>query len=179
MTESFTITRTLAAPPELVWDVWTKPEHFAVWFGTEAVEVPLDSVTPVSYTHLDVYKRQVIGILLGVALSDGLSLMLGKGLWQLVVVLLVVFVIGRALRSNPAFALAAATPSALVVILLIPEGGPFGRTVDAAIGGAVALLATALIPRDPQRAATRDRRILFSAIDQSMQSIIDLSLIHI
>ncbi|HOW00049.1 MAG TPA: SRPBCC domain-containing protein [Rhodoglobus sp.] len=45
MTESFTITRTLAAPPELVWDVWTKPEHFAVWFGTEAVEVPLDSVT--------------------------------------------------------------------------------------------------------------------------------------
>ena len=45
----------------------------------------------------------VIGILLGVALSDGLSLMLGKGLWQLVVVLLVVFVIGRALRSNPAF----------------------------------------------------------------------------
>lgn len=115
----------------------------------------------------------VIGILLGVALSDGLSLMLGKGLWQLVVVLLVVFVIGRALRSNPAFALAAATPSALVVILPIPEGGPFGRTVDAAIGGAVALLATALIPRDPQRAATRDRRILFSAIDQSMQSIID------
>lgn len=45
MTESFTITRTLAAPADLVWDVWTKPEHFAVWFGTEAVEVPLDSVT--------------------------------------------------------------------------------------------------------------------------------------
>jgi uncharacterized protein YndB with AHSA1/START domain len=45
MTESFTVTRTFAAPVELVWDVWTKPEHFAVWFGTEAVEVPLDSVT--------------------------------------------------------------------------------------------------------------------------------------
>ncbi len=45
MTDTFTITRTLAAPPELVWDAWTKPEHFAVWFGSEAVEVPLDTVT--------------------------------------------------------------------------------------------------------------------------------------
>lgn len=45
MTESFTITRTLAAPRELVWDAWTRPEHFAVWFGTEAVEIPLDTVT--------------------------------------------------------------------------------------------------------------------------------------
>lgn len=45
MTESFTITRTLAAPPELVWETWTKPEHFSVWFGTEAVEVPLDSLS--------------------------------------------------------------------------------------------------------------------------------------
>jgi uncharacterized protein YndB with AHSA1/START domain len=45
MTETFTITRTLPATPEMVWDAWTKPEHFAVWFGTEAVEVPLDSVT--------------------------------------------------------------------------------------------------------------------------------------
>lgn len=115
----------------------------------------------------------VIGILLGVALSDGMSLVLGKGLWQLVVVLLVVFVVGRAVSSNPAFAVAAAVPSALVVILPVPDGGPFGRTLDAAIGGAVALLVTALIPRDPRRAATRDRRTLFSAIDQGMESIID------
>jgi uncharacterized protein YndB with AHSA1/START domain len=45
MTESFTVTRTLAATRELVWEAWTRPEHFAVWFGTEAVEIPLDSVT--------------------------------------------------------------------------------------------------------------------------------------
>jgi uncharacterized protein YndB with AHSA1/START domain len=45
MTESFTVTRTFAAPRELVWDAWTRPEHFAVWFGTEVVEIPLDTVT--------------------------------------------------------------------------------------------------------------------------------------
>lgn len=44
MNDSFTITRILAAPRELVWEAWTRPEHFSVWFGTEAVEVPLDSL---------------------------------------------------------------------------------------------------------------------------------------
>ncbi len=115
----------------------------------------------------------VAGILLGVALSDGLSIILGKGLWQLIVVLLVVFVVGRAVLSNPSFAVAAAVPSALVLILPVPDGGPFGRTLDAAIGGAIALIFTALIPRDPRRAAARDRRALFSTIDEGLTSVID------
>ena len=115
----------------------------------------------------------VIGILVGVALSDALSLVLGRGLWQLVVVLLVVFVVGRAVSSNPAFAVAAAVPSALIVILPLPEGGPYGRTVDALVGGVVALLATALIPRLPDRAAARDRRTLFSAVNEATGSIVD------
>jgi uncharacterized membrane protein YgaE (UPF0421/DUF939 family) len=115
--------------------------------------------------------ESVIGILIGVALSDGLSLFLGKGLWQLVVVLLVVFVVGRAVSANPGFAVAAAVPSALVLILPVPEGGPFGRTLDALIGGVIALLVTALIPRQPGRAAARDRRTLFSTLAESIGSI--------
>lgn len=115
----------------------------------------------------------VIGILIGVALSDGLSLLIGKGLWQLVVVLLVVFVVGRAVSPNPSFAVAAAVPSALVVILPVPDGGVFGRTLDALIAGVVALAVTALIPRDPGRAAARDRRTLFNAIGEALGSVID------
>ena len=45
MADYFTITRTLRAPRELVFDAITKPEHFAVWFGTAAVEVPQESLT--------------------------------------------------------------------------------------------------------------------------------------
>lgn len=45
MAEYFTITRTLSAPRQLVFDALTKPEHFAVWFGTAAVEVPQDTLT--------------------------------------------------------------------------------------------------------------------------------------
>lgn len=44
MTEYFTVTRTLRAPRELVFDAITRPEHFAIWFGTAAVEVPQDSL---------------------------------------------------------------------------------------------------------------------------------------
>ena len=115
----------------------------------------------------------VLGILTGVLLSDALAILFGKGVWQLVVVLLVVFIVGRAVSSNPAFALAAAVPSALVVILPTPDGGPFGRTLDALIGGVVALLVTALIPRDPARAAARDRRALLAVLNESLDSIVD------
>lgn len=44
MTELLTITRTFTASRELVFDVWTSPQHFAVWFGGADVAVPLDSV---------------------------------------------------------------------------------------------------------------------------------------
>lgn len=45
MTDYFTITRTLQAAPDRVFDVLTLPEHFSVWFGTAAVKVPLETLT--------------------------------------------------------------------------------------------------------------------------------------
>ncbi len=75
--------------------------------------------------------ESILGIVLGVALSDALTLAFGTGLWQLLVVLFAAFVVARALSANPAFAVAAAIPSALVVLLPPSSGGPFGRTLDA------------------------------------------------
>jgi len=45
MTEYFAVTRTLSAPREIVFDALTKPEHFAVWFGTAEVEVPQETLS--------------------------------------------------------------------------------------------------------------------------------------
>lgn len=115
--------------------------------------------------------QSILGIVLGVAIAEGLALLFGHGLWQLVVVLLVVFVVGRGIWPNPAFAVAAAVPSALVTVLP-PTPDPFGRTVDALIAGGVALLATALIPRDPGRTARRDRRAVFSLFDEGLGSVV-------
>ena len=48
MTDGFTITRTFAAPRELVYDAFITPEHFSQWFGTAAIPVPLETL------HMDV-----------------------------------------------------------------------------------------------------------------------------
>jgi uncharacterized protein YndB with AHSA1/START domain len=45
MPDYFTVTRTISAPRELVFEALTKPEHFAVWFGTADVEVPQDTLS--------------------------------------------------------------------------------------------------------------------------------------
>lgn len=115
----------------------------------------------------------VVGIVLGIVLGDALAMLVGRGLWQLVLVLAVVLVVGRAVSANPAFALAAAVPSALVVMLPDPAAGPFSRSLDGLVGGAVALLATALVPRNPRGAAARDGRTLYSVLEESVGSIAD------
>lgn len=41
----YTIDRRFEAPRQLVWEMFTMPEHFAYWWGGPSVEVPLDSLT--------------------------------------------------------------------------------------------------------------------------------------
>lgn len=45
MTDHFSVTRMISAPRELVFEALTKPEHFAVWFGTGAVDVPRETLS--------------------------------------------------------------------------------------------------------------------------------------
>lgn len=122
----------------------------------------------------DARPRRVLetltGIVLGVATADALGLLLGSGIWQLAIVLVVVFVVGRFVAPNPQFAVAAAVPSGLVTLL--PAADPFGRTLDAAVAGAVALAVTALLPRDPRRAAARDRRRIVAVLVESTESVV-------
>ena len=33
--------RIVDAPPELVWRMWTEPEHFAAWYGPDGASVPV------------------------------------------------------------------------------------------------------------------------------------------
>ena len=36
----YTITRTFDAPRDLVWQAWTDPKQFAVWFGGPTTQMP-------------------------------------------------------------------------------------------------------------------------------------------
>jgi uncharacterized membrane protein YgaE (UPF0421/DUF939 family) len=116
--------------------------------------------------------ESAIGIVFGVALSEALLLLVGHGLWQLSLVLFVTLLVARLLSSSNAFAVAAGVQSMLVMLLPVPAGGPFGRSLDAAIGGALALVVTAVIPRDPRRLARKDARRLFAILDGSLASLV-------
>jgi uncharacterized membrane protein YgaE (UPF0421/DUF939 family) len=116
--------------------------------------------------------ESAIGIVTGIAVSEALLLVVGKGIWQLAVVLLVTLLAARLLSDNNAFAVAAGTQSMLVMLLPDPAGGPFVRSLDGLIGGVVALLVTALIPRDPRRIAIRDARRLFAVVGEALGALV-------
>lgn len=113
-----------------------------------------------------------IGIIIGIALSEALLLAVGHGPWQIALVLLLTLVVARALSSSNAFAVAAGVQSMLVMLLPTPAGGPFVRSIDGIIGGAVALIVTALVPRDPRRLARRDARRLFASLTDALDSLV-------
>jgi uncharacterized protein YndB with AHSA1/START domain len=39
--DAVVIERTLDAPVELIWQLWTEPEHFAAWYGPDGATIPL------------------------------------------------------------------------------------------------------------------------------------------
>ncbi|MBM7505546.1 aromatic acid exporter family protein [Agromyces aurantiacus] len=103
-----------------------------------------------------------VAMTLGIALAEVLLLLAGSGLVQFAVALALTLAVARFLSPNAAFAIAAAVQCSLVMLVPAPDGGPFVRTVDGLVGGAFALLATAVIPRDPRRTALRDGRRLLA-----------------
>ena len=113
-----------------------------------------------------------IGIIIGIALSEALLVMVGHGLWQLTLVLLLTLLVARALSPSNTFAVAAGVQAILVMLLPTPAGGPFVRSIDGIIAGVVAIIVTALLPRDPRRFARRDAHRLFAALTEAFASLV-------
>lgn len=133
-------------------------------------QVPLLSVT-VTITALgftrDARPRRVIetaiGMIVGIALSETLLSLFGQGIWQMAATLLISLVLARFITPSSAFALTVGIQSMLVHLLQAPSGGVYMRSVDGIVGGVVALIFTALIPRNPRGMAVKDADKLFDA----------------
>ncbi|MBN9605188.1 MAG: FUSC family protein [Actinomycetales bacterium] len=172
--------RVLASLPAIAQIVVAVAAAYSIAHWVLGHEVPVLGVT-VTITSLGLtgdarpgrILQSVVGILVGVTVSESLLLLAGRGLPQLLVVILLALVIGRFLHPNPAFAIGSTLPAVIVQLLPAPVAGPYSRTLDAVVGGVVALLVTALIPRAPLTAARRDRRALFGAIDEALGSLVD------
>ena len=112
----------------------------------------------------------VVGMLVGILVAELLLLVAGTGWWQLGLALGVTLVVARFLSPQASFAIAAAIQS--LIVMVIPALAPFQRLVDGMVGGIAALLVTALIPRNPLRAALRDGRAVFAAIDGTSTALV-------
>lgn len=149
--------------------------HFVLGHPTPFIAVAV-TITSLGLTR-DARPRRVfdnaLGVTIGITLSELMVLVVGKGVWQIALVLFVVLLVSRAFSPNPAFAVAAAVQSGIVVIVPDPSGMAFTRSLDAIVAGVVALLATALIPRNPNRVASRERRRLFAAVGEGTASVVD------
>jgi uncharacterized membrane protein YgaE (UPF0421/DUF939 family) len=115
--------------------------------------------------------QTAIGMVVGIAISEIALIYLGAGVIQIGLVLLVVLIAARFISASSAFAVTAAIQAMLVQILPAPDGGVFIRTLDGLIGGVMALIVTALIPRDPRGIARSDANKLFDFFTETLQSL--------
>lgn len=140
--------------------------------------VPLLAVT-VTITALgfsrDARPRRVletaIGMITGIALSEGMLQLFGHGVWQMALTLLVCLLSARFISGSATFALTVGLQAMLVQILPEPDGGVFVRSIDGIVGGVTALVVTAVIPRDPRGLARLDANKLFDIFLEAVDSL--------
>ena len=117
---------------------------------------PVSAIITLGLTQGERGRRAVeviLGVTLGIAVADLFVIGLGAGWWQLAVVVSLSMAVALLLGSGQMFAQQAAVSAALVATLQPPDGGvEFARSLDALVGGSVALVASALIlPAHPGR----------------------------
>ena len=117
---------------------------------------PVSAIITLGLTQGERGRRAVevvLGVTLGIAIADLLVIELGTGWWQLALVVALAMAVALLLGSGQLFAQQAAVSAALVATLEPPDGGvSFARSVDALLGGSIALAISALIlPANPGR----------------------------
>jgi uncharacterized membrane protein YgaE (UPF0421/DUF939 family) len=91
-----------------------------------------------------------VGVAIGVGLGDLLVREIGRGGWQLGIVVLIAMTLALLLDGGVLTVNQAALQAVFVVALPPPTGGYVGRWLDALIGGGAALAVAFLLPADPR-----------------------------
>jgi uncharacterized membrane protein YgaE (UPF0421/DUF939 family) len=151
---------------------------YAIAFYGLGHALPLLAVT-VTITALgfsrDARPRRVletaVGMITGIALSEGMLQLFDHGVWQMALTLLVCLLSARFISGSATFALTVGLQAMLVQILPEPDGGVFVRSIDGIVGGVTALVITAVIPRDPRGLARLDANKLFDIFLEAVDSL--------
>lgn len=103
----------------------------------------------------------VIAMFSGITVSTLLLITFGSGVWQLAVAVLAAGALARVFTANSTLAVTMVIQALLVQALPEPSAGYLSRAFEGLIGGTVALLFTALLPRNPVRMLQEVETLLF------------------
>jgi uncharacterized membrane protein YgaE (UPF0421/DUF939 family) len=116
----------------------------------------------------------VIGVAVGIAVSDVVISGIGVGTWQLSLVVMLTVAIALLVGRGQLLVNQAAVSAALVATLQPPSQGiTFARAIDAIIGGGVALLISGLIL--PLRPQAMIRRSAWPVLDELASTLDDVA----
>jgi uncharacterized membrane protein YgaE (UPF0421/DUF939 family) len=127
---------------------------------------PVAAVIALGISYGDRVRRVlevVTGVAVGVAVGDLFVGLVGTGWWQIALVVATAMVLAVLLDAGLLIVTQAGVQAVIVTTLLPDPDAGLGRWVDALVGGLVALLIAALVPRSP---LVRPRRLAASALGE-------------
>jgi uncharacterized membrane protein YgaE (UPF0421/DUF939 family) len=111
-----------------------------------------------------------VGVAVGVFLADLLLLLIGTGAWQITVVVAIAMSLALLLNGSTLFVNQAAVQGIVVVTLIASPGDALTRWLDAVVGGAVALVAAAVVPQAPLRRPREQAAIVVRRIAELLRA---------
>ncbi|HEX2895203.1 MAG TPA: FUSC family protein [Marmoricola sp.] len=114
-----------------------------------------------------------VGVAVGVFLGDVYTHVFGRGAWQITVMIGLAMVIALLLDASPLLVNQVAIQSLVVVMVLPNPDAAFLRWTDALIGGAVALLAAAVVPAAPLRRPREQAAVVVRRISALLRASAD------
>lgn len=116
-----------------------------------------------------------IGVSLGVAFGELVAYLIGTGIGQIILVIVVAALLARFVDRGPMLTVQAGVQGIVIVALpaISYTDGATGRWMDALVGGAFALVVAAITPRDARRRARHLAQASLSDLAQMMRKLAD------
>lgn len=127
---------------------------------------PVAAVVALGVSYGDRLRRSaevVAGVALGIGIGDLFVQLVGTGVWQIAVVVVVAMSLAVLLDAGSLLVTQAGVQAVIVTTLLPNPDAGLGRWLDAVVGGAVALGIAAVVPRSP---LVRPRRLVADVVSQ-------------
>ncbi|MFI5932576.1 aromatic acid exporter family protein [Actinoplanes sp. NPDC051494] len=114
----------------------------------------------------------VVGVAIGIAIGDGIILLIGAGPWQIGLVVILAVTVAAAVGGGTPLVVQSASSAILVATLTSGANLPYTRFFDALVGGAVGLVVmTVLLPLNPLTVVRRAADPALAAMTEGLHAV--------